>query len=367
MPDIMRSREYAERLVALAGDEPRDQQYQSVGELIQALWRENQDLCETALRETIPHWHACPDLVDEIIGSATDIDAPAFHELLTRIASSPDVPDHARAELTALLADLRTDHATAAFVEQFRRVAVKVAGGKASADRIDFDEQIRTICRLQLRSLVPELELLVKTYDLLAGQTYVFYSSTKAFFDAALIWFTSDAAQLLPIVTNSQTPPELRIGATYCLGCAKLDEAMEPIASVYSASRGRGEIELRIACIEAITYAGPLAFADNLIAGQLNARATFLGLRKRGYSADVGILLNAAQCLPAVTDDLKAVIRPWLQAVNQRLASVALLALERHGYDDPQQRKLLGRVYMEESAYLRQTPSPMLLMPFRGG
>ena len=355
--------ELVDELVNLAGDEPLASDYKSPRHLVVSLWRSHRQACSDMIVESAKFWDDMPQLFDDILMAARDLNDRDYLALLRHCSEIELTPANCGTAISSLL--IEYDESTnVEFSGKFRKQVGKVVNGQLNPDRVDFGSQLREICRLRLKQLVPELEQLKSLYERNAGSKYVFDSSVKAYVDAALQWFQHGVDGIRRVASDPREPIEYRVACVYCLGCSGV-ENVEGIATIYRETSSGRTFDLRMACVEAVVYSAGLADADEFVDAALKTISTTKTLKGKAYNADVGLLLAAVYNLPSISSQLRNTTEMWLDAKNKDIAALALLAMERHGLQDDQRRRELGSHYRTNRELREATPSPLMLMAFR--
>jgi hypothetical protein len=355
----------AERLVTLAGDEHDDDQYDRPLELILDLWAADADLCREVILASTRYWDDCWLVAMDIQIAAGQLNDPGYLEVLNECAVSKKVPENVRLSLLAELIEIGFPAAISRFERSFKRLVRDIRRGRNRASS-DVGTRVLEVCRMRFARLLSVLEELRDLHSDVHGRKVHLDLETRCYLEAATTWFREGAAALLAKLREPTTRSELRTACVFCLGCERQAKYVPEFSKEFREHRSRGDFPMRIACVEAIVYSSAIEDALDFFAASLGDSELLRSMGKRGFDADVNLLLTGVYWLPRLDDGVRNMTLQWLKAENKEIAAMAWLALHRHCvdvacYEDDLEKSIAGR-----TRFLRDNPCFLGLMSARG-
>jgi hypothetical protein len=307
-----------------------------------------------------------PRLADSVAYAAKSLNDPRFYDLLFTITQSKGLSSKWKLFIRNLLINVKYPRALADWEKIFRKVVKKIKAGDVRCEPMEIRTAVKTICRLQIRSMVDALgELLIVSNTFRERGRYFLDNETYCYLRTTVTWFEDGVRPLRQIIINSSVDTDYRASAIFTLGCAQDKEFCEKLKEVYFAC---SEYNIRLACVEAIVYMSSNAESLDFLTTALEKAKERRLLPWRGCplsELDVSVVFNALFVMNSINDKLVALALPWLDCRNTLTASMAWVALEKHGVSITTKTKLFSQSLSTVRDSLRSSASVLGLMEFR--
>jgi hypothetical protein len=250
----------------------------------------------------------------------------------------------------------------------FRKLIKTINERKMSAFDANLGGIIMEICKYRLNQLMPvlvEIKSAVDNRDPRFGIDF----GDRAYLNAAVLWFRNGIQAVIDVVESARLNKQIIAAHVYCIGCDKKKEHFGLLREAYFKNCGffpfGQQLEIRMACVEAIVYSASRDDANSFLFEALQRRTSRWSLNRRRWKWDVWILLCASYHMDLLREDLRSLVMKWLESNNDKLAVSACIALAKHGVNVDEKKVELSKQIKTELDFLRDNPSPLRLMPYR--
>lgn len=356
--------DWVNQLIELAADERIEESpFDEPVDCIVHLWRTDSTLCREVILASIRWWEEFRLIGDGVEAASDILSNDGYLDVLYECTKHRKLSEARQLSLLFILIDGGKEVARDGILKSFRRLVNSMETGKAR-DNVGFVGPVMELCRLRLDDALPDIDRLLEIVSKPRCK-YGYRSGELAYLQAASLWFTEGVESLWTFVKNKKLNPLDRSAYAYCIGCNRNFSHADGLAAIYHYPGKSVQIDLNIAIVEAIVYLGADEYVERFLVEKLSAVTTRKLLAKRGYNAEVRLLINASRFLSSLGDQFASMISRWRSCRNRNLAALACIALRDRGLRDSDRETDLANEILSQTRFLQGMPSMLGMMELR--